>query len=161
MIEKMSPKGIIVFAVIAVFAWAFVAHKFNVEQPYDVFVQVALMIMGWYGTHQEGRLASERQFKEGQLANEKQFKVQARERYNRLVALLEDLIEISERIDEAKDENDIEHFRLILSGILNRNVTLARHIKICLHFWNDFAPEAVGDLHKKALTEGDENDSVN
>ena len=155
MIERIRFSWIIVAASLVALGWALIAAHYKIEQIYDVIMQVVFLASGAYATYLKGESDSQ-----------KSFKLQARERYRRLRTLFESIRETSDYLyqieaapsltGEQEFGGNLEDYKKASFVVFSRCLLWTKNIEDCLHFWNDFAPEQVGQMHQDAFGEDDD-----
>ena len=134
--------------------WLRTVDKIQINVVEDGLLQLAIMGLAGLGT-----------FFIGQLDRERHFRLHAKERYRRLRTLAELLGDIVFNLQQVKSkprlvedqniEDELTDFRQVSHAIESTATDGIRYIKDCLRFWNDFAPDEVGKLHRDTLGEED------
>ncbi|MCY3990869.1 MAG: hypothetical protein OXF50_06525 [Caldilineaceae bacterium] len=138
----------IVIAIGGLIYWAILLAPVQLEPWQEVIIQLVITAIGSYGG-----------FLIGMPYQERRIDFRVKDRYENLnsvylgikeVVNYLTLIESKPRISRGQEAKDLLlDYEMASRFLLGHSSQWARTLESCLGFWNEFAPDKVGDLHKK------------
>lgn len=138
----------IVIAVGGVIFWTILFAPVQLEPLHEVIIQLVLMIVGGYGG-----------FLMGVPYQERKIDFRVKDRYENLNSVYLGIGEVVDYLllienrprlsKEQQTEGLLLDYEMVSKFLLGHSSQWARTLESCLGFWNEFAPDQVGDLHRK------------